>query len=84
MKAVHLLNLSRKDVMDFRQWFSEWEGNSFLQVQDLVNGPEFPGSKYVARDKPKEKDIKTRKSPDKIFGFKEKDRVLMTKGIKKL
>lgn len=35
--------------MNFKQWLSEWEGFNFSQERDLVNGPQYPNSKYKGK-----------------------------------
>lgn len=35
--------------MKFKQWLLEWEGNAFAQEKDLVNGPQYPNSKYKGK-----------------------------------
>lgn len=35
--------------MNFKQWLLEYEGFNFSQEKDLVNGPQYPNSKYKGK-----------------------------------
>jgi len=35
--------------MTFKQWLIEYEGDTFSQERDLVNGPQYPNSKYKGK-----------------------------------
>lgn len=35
--------------MNFKQWLAEYEGSNFSQERDLVNGPQYPNSKYKGK-----------------------------------
>lgn len=60
--------------MSFKSWLNEWEGNTFNQEEDLVNGPEFPRSKYKGKGNPEENpNFISSKKIDKKFGFNKKD-----------
>ena len=62
--------------MDFKAWLSEWEGNSFNQVSDLVNSKR---SKWMTpaepEDKPEiDKDGQTgMEKVKKLYGFTKND-----------
>ena len=60
--------------MNFKQWLKEWEGFNFSQESDLVNGSQYPNSKYKG---PGNNEEGNRKNLDnrfdkitKLFGIK--------------
>ncbi len=63
----------------FTQWLIEWEGFNFQQEKDLVNGPQYPNSKYKGKGDPDEQsgeiDQPTKKAI-KAFGFTPDDKLL--------
>lgn len=60
--------------MSFKQWLFEYEGSNFSQEQDLVNGPQYPNSKYKGPgDKGSPDDVSR---IDKKFGFGKDDELL--------
>ncbi len=60
--------------LNFKHWL-EWEGNKFAQEDDLVNGPEYPNSKYKGKGDPVEMGNKFKKI-QKSFGFRNNDELL--------
>ena len=72
---------------NFKQWFLEYEGNNFSQESDLVNGPQYPNSKYKGKGNNEEGDRKDLNGEfDKIskeYGFKPDDPLLKLCKMKK-
>jgi hypothetical protein len=62
-------------MIGFKKWLIEWEGNNFSQEYDLVNGPQYPNSKYKGKGEPVEMGNKLRKI-QKAFGFNNNDELL--------
>lgn len=63
--------------MNFKQWLVEWEGCTFNQESDLVNGKQYPNSKYKGKGERDSMEIGDGlKQIQKKFGFKDDDEIL--------
>jgi hypothetical protein len=74
--------------MNFKQWLAEWEGFQFNQERDLVNGPQYPNSKYKGPSRNNEegnnKDLNGEFDKiEKEFGFSKDDELLKLNRMKK-
>jgi hypothetical protein len=72
----------------FKQWLAEYEGFNFSQERDLVNGPQFPRSKYKGKGDPDEqpngKEIGgSFNNAEKLYGMKKGDDLLKLQQMKK-
>lgn len=71
---------SLHNYMNFKQWLREYEGDTFSQERDLVNGPQYPNSKYKGKGDNEEGNRKDLPGEfDKIgkeYGFKPDDPLL--------